>query len=86
MQFDEPSFDDELKKFPGFERARNIVFIDIDRICDSCGWGVPFYEFKSERDQLKRAIDHRTRDEWAEKRYTSNAESIDGLEGLVRRK
>ncbi len=84
MQFDEPGFDVELAHFPGFERARNIVFIDVERVADSCGWGVPFYEFKSERDQLKRAIDHRTRDEWAERRYTSNAESIDGLPGLRR--
>lgn len=84
MQFDEPGFDAELAQFPGFERARNIVFVDVERVADSCGWGVPFYDFKSERDQLKRAIDHRTRDEWAERRYTSNAESIDGLTGLVR--
>lgn len=84
MQFDEPGFDDELARFPGFERARNIVFVDVERIADSCGWAVPFYEFKAERDQLKRAIDHRSRDEWAERRYSSNAESIDGLTGLVR--
>jgi hypothetical protein len=84
MQFDDPHFDAELARFPGFERARNIVFVDVDRVGDSCGWGVPFYDFKGERDQLKRAIDHRPRDEWAERRYTSNAESIDGLTGLIR--
>ena len=84
MQFDEPGFDAELAHYPGFERARNIVTVDVERIGDSCGWGVPFYDFKGERDQLKRAIDHRTRDEWAERRYTSNAASIDGLKGLVR--
>ena len=84
MQFDAPGFDAELARFPGFERARNIVYVDVDRIADSCGWGVPFYDFKGERDQLKRAIEHRTRDEWAERRYVSNAESIDGLTGLVR--
>jgi len=84
MQFDEPAFDSELARFAGFERARNIVFVDVERIADSCGWGVPFYDFKGERDQLRRAIEHRTRAEWAERRYTANAESIDGLTGLVR--
>jgi Pyridoxamine 5'-phosphate oxidase len=84
MQFDEPGFDNELARFPGFERARNIVFIDVDRVADSCGWGVPFYDFKSERDQLKRAIDHLPHDQLNEKRYTGNAQSIDGLTGLVR--
>ncbi len=52
MQFDEPGFDIELARFPGLERARNIVFVDVERIADSCGWGVPFYDFKGERDQL----------------------------------
>jgi hypothetical protein len=86
MQFDEPAFDKELSFFPGIERARNIIFIDVERIADSCGWGVPFYEFKSERDQLKRWVDNRPQDEWAERRYISNAESIDGLPGLQRLK
>lgn len=86
MQFDEPGFEQEMKKFPGFTRARNIIFVDVDRIADSCGWGVPFYEFKETREQLRRAIDHRTQDEWAERRYTANAESIDGLRGLSRPK
>lgn len=84
MQFDEPGFDAELEKFPGFERARNIVFVDVERVADSCGWGVPFYDFKGERDQLKRAIDHYAPDQLTEKRFTANAESIDGLTGLVR--
>jgi len=86
MQFDEPGFDKELSFFPGIDRARNIVFIDVERIADSCGWGVPFYEFKGERDQLKRWVDHTPLDAWAERRYTSNAESIDGLPGLQRAK
>lgn len=85
MQFDEPGFDKELGFFPGIERARNIIFIDVERIADSCGWGVPFYDFKSEREQLKRWVGNSPQDEWAERRYTSNAESIDGLPGLRRR-
>jgi hypothetical protein len=47
---------------------------------------VPVFEFKGERDQLRRWVDHRTDEEWQEKRYASNAESIDGLPGLVRPK
>lgn len=84
MQFDEPGFAADLARFPGFERARNIVFVNVDRVADSCGWGVPFYDFKGERDQLKRAIDHLALEQLTEKRFTSNAESIDGLTGLVR--
>lgn len=87
MQFDDPAFSVELAQFPtGADKARNIVFVDVERVADSCGWGVPFYDFKSERDQLKRAIDHYAVDKWIERRYTANAESIDGLPGLVRAK
>jgi hypothetical protein len=86
VQFDEPGFEKELSHFPGITRARNIIFVDIERIADSCGWGVPFYEFKGEREQLRRWVDNRPLEEWAERRYVSNAESIDGLPGLQRLK
>lgn len=82
--FDEPEFGDLLKLFPSFDRARAIIRIKISRISDSCGWGVPFYDFKGERDQLKRFHENKPQEEWAEKRYASNAESIDGLPGLIK--
>ena len=76
-------FDDMLALFPGFDRARGIFRVKVSRIYDSCGWGVPFYEFKGERDQLNRFIENKTKEEWLESRYENNAESIDGLPGLV---
>lgn len=85
LQFNEPGFDAELAHFPSFTRARNIIFVDIERVADSCGWGIPFHEFKGQRDQLKRWMDNRTEEEWQERRFDSNAESIDGLKGLVRK-
>ena len=85
LQFNEPAYEDEVKNFPGFSRARNIIYVDIERVSDSCGWGVPFYEFKEPREQLRRWLDNRTEEEWQERRYASNAESVDGLAGLIRR-
>jgi hypothetical protein len=79
-----PGFEEHLARFPGFERARAVITVRIERIADSCGWGVPFYEFVGERDQLKRWMDSRPYDEWAERRYQSNATSLDGLPGLDR--
>jgi hypothetical protein len=84
VQFDEPGFAEQAKLFPEIERARDIVTVDVERIADSCGWGVPFMDFKSERDQLKRAIGHLLAEELIAKRYRSNAQSIDGLPGLKR--
>ena len=53
VSFDEPEFADMLALFPNYDHARTIFKIKITRIQDSCGWGVPFYDFKGERDQVK---------------------------------
>lgn len=82
IDFDHPDFTTALAAFRGFDRARAVIRIDITRVADSCGWGVPFYDFKSERDQLRRWTDDKPIDEWRERRYAANAESIDGLPGL----
>ena len=82
--FDDPGFNEALALFPEFPKARAIITADITRIQDSCGWGVPFYDFVGERDQLLRTNAHRTEEEWRARRYASNAHSIDGLPGLIR--
>ena len=86
VQFDDERFPELLAHFPAFGKARAIVTLDVTRIQDSCGWGVPFYEFREERDQLKRFADNpkMSADEWAEKYYVKNAQSIDGLPGVER--
>ncbi|MEE9347793.1 MAG: pyridoxamine 5'-phosphate oxidase family protein [Robiginitomaculum sp.] len=86
FDFGHPDFAQKLAAFPGHDRARSIFEIALDRIQDSCGWGVPFYEFKGERDQLKRSNANRSYDDWAEHRYKTNSLSIDGLPGLKRPK
>lgn len=84
VSFDEPGFQEKLALFPSFPKARTIFTARITRIQDSCGWGVPFYDFKGERDQLIRTNAHRSDEEWRERRYASNSKSIDGLPGLVK--
>lgn len=88
VQFDDPRFPDLLTHFPDFEKARAIVTLDVTRIQDSCGWGVPFYQFTEERDQLKRYANNSniTADQWAEAYYEKNKQSIDGLTGIERPK
>ena len=83
ITFDDPGFDDALKNFAGIERARAVFTLNITRVQESCGWGVPFYDFAKERDQLHRAHAHHSLDEWKEHRRASNQKSIDGLPGLL---
>lgn len=85
VTFEDPGFAEKMALFPALDRARAVITVHIDRISDSCGWGVPFMDFRGEREQLKRHVDHRPEAEWRERRYESNATSIDGLPGLVRK-
>jgi hypothetical protein len=65
---------------PKFQ-PRSIVSVDLDRVSTSCGFAVPLYHYRRDRDQLVT---------WAEKKgpelesyqREKNAESIDGLPGL----
>ena len=77
--FEDPRFSDLKKLFPDQPRARNIITVNLTRIADSCGWGVPMYDFRGERDQLIRYHEKKAYGDWA---YTKNRESIDGLPGL----
>ncbi len=80
----DPEFRGLMAHFPGYDRARAVIVVELNRIADSCGWSIPFFEYRGERDQLRRWIEHRPFEEWAARRYATNAQSIDGLPALVR--
>jgi hypothetical protein len=84
--FDHPAFPDKMALFPGFPRARGVVTVRIRGVADSCGWGVPFFDYRGDRDQLKRHLAMRSDEEWMARRFEANATSIDGLPGLVPQK
>ena len=72
------------RHFPSYASARAIVRVRLQRISDSCGYGVPLYRYEGERLQLL---------DWAERKgpegvaiYTvgNNRVSLDGLPGLRR--
>ena len=54
----------------------------MERISDSCGFGVPFMSYDRERGQLADWAARKTEEELAEYRRKKNAVSIDGLPGL----
>ena len=47
-------WDSLLPLFPVIPGARQIIDMSIDLVQTSCGFGVPFFEFKAERDQLEK--------------------------------
>jgi hypothetical protein len=77
-----PGFDSLKNLFPALPGIRSIIRIELRRVSDSCGYGVPLMEFRAERDAMS---------SWAEKKgpegvaayiRTKNGESIDGLPGI----
>jgi len=76
-RFDEPTVP---------EARRAIVLIDVERISDSCGYGVPLMSYEGERPHmhLSKTKRLRTGGPGALARYVGehNAESIDGLPAL----
>jgi len=69
----------EGKPNPG---ARALVRVNVSRISTSCGFAVPFMEFRADRDTLDRWAAANGPDGLAEYRQAKNAQSIDGLPAL----
>jgi hypothetical protein len=64
-----------LEYFPSYTGARQIFDLSIDLVQTSCGFAVPYYEFKGERDTLVKWADSRGSDGvkayWQEKNRVS---------------
>jgi len=76
-------FREILAQFPLQPAARCIVRVHVDRIIDSCGYGVPLYEFKSHRESLPNYFEKLTSQEIETYRQQNNLASLDGLAGLT---
>jgi len=73
-------------RFGAYMSARAIIEVTIDRIADSCGYGVPRYRYEGERTKLLEWADRRGPDGVATYRDENNTRSIDGLPGLAPRR
>lgn len=70
------------------EAVRSVVRIELERIAESCGYGVPLMEHVGEREHYRLSAEKRLRvggpGALAWRRAESNARSIDGLPALDR--
>ena len=62
--------------------ARASVRVELTRISDSCGFGVPRFDFVGEREQLAQWAERKGEAGVADYVREKNARSIDGLPGL----
>jgi len=76
-------FDDLLARFDGgldeSRGVRAVVVVDVDRVSDSCGYGVPLMDYRGERDLLPPYMARKGADGRAAYRRLKNRTSIDGL-------
>lgn len=68
-------------RFGGY-RERNIIRVAVDRIADSCGFGVPEMTLVGQRTRLPEWVDARSDEDLAVYRAEKNLASIDGLPAI----
>ncbi len=71
-----------IQLFPPHPGARTIVVADIGRVSDSCGFGVPKFEYVRERRGLATWAESKGAEGLARYRAERNSKSIDGLPGI----
>lgn len=67
------------KHFPDLPGIRSIIKIDVQRVSDSCGYGVPLYDFKAQRKSLVKGWQQRGSDGVETYQQENNLFSLDGL-------
>ncbi len=70
-------------RFPPQPGTRSIIEVSLERVSDSCGFGVPLMTYAADRNELTKWAARKTEDELADYRAKKNAASIDGLPGLA---
>ena len=68
---------------PGGVGVRGAVVVDVERVSDSCGYGVPLMAFEGHRDTMESWSQRKGPDGIAAYQAQKNRVSIDGLPGLV---
>jgi hypothetical protein len=76
---DQSRFGELVAHFPPNPGTRAIIHLAVNRVADSCGYSVPFYDFKAHRDSLDRWAEKQGPGKMADYRARKNQHSIDGL-------
>ena len=79
---DDHRFEELVALFPPHPGVRSVIRIEVERVADSCGFGVPVLRFDKERSKLNDWADRKGPEGIARYQAQKNATSIDGLPGL----
>jgi hypothetical protein len=78
----DPRYAEFAELFPVNPGTRAFIHIQVTRVSDSCGYSVPLYQFKSQRETLDRWVAKKTPEGLKAYRAAKNRRSIDGLPAL----
>jgi len=82
LEVGDPRFATLAARFPPYEGTRAVIRVRVERISDSCGYGVPLYRFEGQRTQLQEWAQRKGPDGVGTYRAEKNRTSIDGLPGF----
>ena len=85
IRYDSPEFAEWMPLFDGVADPpayRAVVVVDVTRVSDSCGFGVPLMELRDERHVLVAHVERKGADGIRDYQRQRNATSIDGLPAL----
>jgi hypothetical protein len=69
--------------FPADPPGRAIIVVDVERVADSCGFGLPLFEVIGERSQLQTSAERKGAQGLEDYQARKNAVSIDGLPAVT---
>jgi hypothetical protein len=78
-----PEYTSLSARFPKHSGTRAIIRINVNRVADSCGFGVPLFDHRADRDALEQWATSKGPDTLRDYRQKKNARSIDKLPGLT---
>ncbi|MFG0249475.1 MAG: pyridoxamine 5'-phosphate oxidase family protein [Phycisphaeraceae bacterium JB051] len=85
---DDDAFENMLQQFEvdpqHVHGIRSIICVTAQRINDSCGFGVPLYEYQGQRTRLTQWVQKKGAQGVADYQSRKNLTSLDGLPGLDR--
>lgn len=82
VEVGDPHFAPLIAHFPALPGARAILVVEVLRLADSCGFGVPLFRYEGERRQLVDWAERKGPAGISEYQQAKNRQSIDQLPGL----
>lgn len=78
IQEKDNNWDEYISHFPISRAARQVFEVKIKSVNNSCGMGVPLYDFKGQRDELNEFYDNSSKEEHIAYMKKKNLISFDG--------